>query len=135
MTNPHPIAVIDGMLCRLSLRGNALAKHAPLATAVMEFHHGSDRIYVREHPYGLLPGVTNLYSVDSDFRLLWLAEWPASEPPCAKIVAETAAELVVESLTGSTLRFDVTDGRLLSCTAGAKPSAVASPEGQPANAR
>lgn len=123
MTKLPAIAVIDGSLCRLSRRGTVVAAHAPLATAVLEFHHGPMRLYVREHPYGLLPGVPNLYCLDGDFRLQWLAEWPLAEDLCGKIVSVTETVLVAESVSGATVELDAANGRLLRCT---RPMAVAS---------
>lgn len=124
VTTSHPaIAVIDGMLCRLTRSGSIAVAHQPLATAVLEFRHGPMRLYVREHPYGLLPGVPNLYCVDADFRLQWLAEWPLAEDPCGKIVDEVDDVLVVESVGGATVRLNAATGRLVHC---AQPMAVAS---------
>jgi hypothetical protein len=120
----HPaIAVIDGMLCRLSRTGSTVAAHAPLATAVLEFRHGPMRLYVREHPYGLLPGVPNLYCLGADFRLRWLAEWPLVDDPCGRIVDETGDTLTVESVRGVTVQLDAGTGRLRHCT---EPMAAAS---------
>lgn len=107
------LAVIDGTLCQLTREGLRAAGHAPLATAVVEFRHGSLRYYVREHPYGLLPGLPNLYCLDAGFRLLWLAEWPSAEDPCAAIVGEEGEALVAMSSAGATVRLDAATGRLL----------------------
>ncbi len=124
MTTTHPaIAVIDGSLCRLSRTGTIIATHAPLATAVLEFCPGAMRLFVREHPYGLLPGVPNLYSLDADFRLQWLAEWPLADDPCAKIVSVGDDVLVAESAAGISVELDATTGRLRRCV---PPMAVAS---------
>ncbi len=72
------------------------------------------RLYVREHPFGLLPGVPNLYCLNADFQLQWLAEWPLPDDPCAKIMDESDETLVVESANGVTIRLDATNGRVLS---------------------
>jgi hypothetical protein len=85
----QPIAVIDGTLCELTREGARAAAHAPLATAVVEFRRGPMCFFVREHPYGLLPGMPNLYCLDGDLRLQWLAEWPLIDDPCAAIAPET----------------------------------------------
>ena len=124
MTTSHPaIAVIDGTLCRLTRNGTIAAAHQPLATAVLEFRHGPMRLYVREHPYGLLPGVPNVYCLDGDFRLLWLAEWPLIDDPCAKIVDEQDGRLIVESMSGGRVQLDAGTGRFIEC---AHPMAAAS---------
>lgn len=122
-TPPPAIAVIDGMLCRLSRTARVVATHAPLATAVLEFRHGPMRLYVREHPYGLLPGVPNLYCLDANFRLLWLAEWPLPNDPCGRIVDESSEVLHVESVAGVAVKLDSGTGRVLACAA---PVAAAS---------
>ena len=101
------------MLCRLNRTGRVVATHPPLATAVLEFKHGPLRLYVREHPYGLLPGVSNLYCLDADFRLQWLAEWPLPEDLCGRIVEENDGALIVESVRGVVLRLDAATGRVL----------------------
>jgi hypothetical protein len=107
------LAVIDGTLCQLTRDGARAAGHTPLATAVVEFRHGSMRFYVREHPYGLLPGLPNLYSLDGAFRLQWMAEWPDPSDPCAAIVGEEGDTLVAESASGVIVRLEATTGRLM----------------------
>jgi hypothetical protein len=117
VTNPAPaFAVIDGKLCRLKRTGSVDAVHAPLATAVMEFRPGAMRLYVREHPYGLLPGVPNVYCVDLDFKQLWLAEWPYPDDLAAKLVDEVDGALVMETVHGAIVRLDTATGRVLGCT-------------------
>jgi hypothetical protein len=107
--------VIDGALCRLSRTGSVTSRHLPLATAVLEFRDGPMRYYVRENPYGLLPGVPNFYCVDAGFRLLWLAEWPLPQDPCNRIVDTSGDVLVVESVAGTTVHLEAATGRLLEC--------------------
>lgn len=108
------LAVIDGTLCQLTREGARAAGHAPLATAVVEFRHGTLRFYVREHPFGLLPGLPNLYCLDGGFRLQWMAEWPDPADPCGAIVGEEGDTLVAMSVAGATVRLDAHTGRLLS---------------------
>ena len=107
------LAVIDGTLCQLTRDGTRAGGHAPLATAVLEFRHGSLRYYVREHPHGLLPGLPNLYCLDGAFRLQWMAEWPDASDPCASIVGEEGQTLVAVAVSGSIVRLDANSGRLL----------------------
>jgi hypothetical protein len=107
------LAVIDGTLCQLSRDGARTVGHAPLATAIIEFRHGALRYFVREHPYGLLPGIPNLYCLDAGFRLQWMAEWPDYSDPCAGIVGEEGDALVVVSAAGLLVRLDSHTGRLL----------------------
>lgn len=111
--DPQALAVIDGTLCQLTRDGNRAGGHAPLATAVVEFRHGTLRYYVREHPFGLLPGLPNLYCLDAAFRLQWMAEWPDPADPCAAIVGEEGESLVALSQSGATVRLDASTGRLL----------------------
>jgi hypothetical protein len=106
------LAVIDGTLCRLTREGTRAAGHAPLATAVVEFRQGPLRFYVREHPYGLLPGLPNLYCLDAAFRMQWMAEWPDPTDPCAAIVGDEGDTLVAMSASGATVRLDASSGRL-----------------------
>lgn len=114
ITPIEALAVIDGALCQLARTGDRTLWHTPLATAVVEFRHGPLRTYVREHPFGLLPGFPNLYCLDGDQRLLWTAEWPATHDPCAVIVDEIDGELIVMSVSGAIVRLDAMTGRLLS---------------------
>ena len=124
MTTPPPaLAVIDGTLCLLTREGARARWHVPLATAVVEFRHGALRVFVREHPYGLLPGFPNFYCLDGDFRLQWMAEWPDPADPCARIVREDGESILTESVSGALVRFDTHTGRLLGVT---HPMAAAS---------
>jgi hypothetical protein len=107
------LAVIDGALCQLTREGSRAGGYVPLATAVLEFRHGSLRVYVREHPHGLLPGIPNLYCLDGALRLQWMAEWPDPADPCARILREDGETLLVESASGALVRLDAFSGRLL----------------------
>ena len=113
-TRPTPLAVIEGALCRLTRQGSKSVGHRPLATAVVEFQQTPFRCYVREHTYGLLPGIPNLYALDGAFRLQWMAEWPDLNDPCAQIVGERDGILETISQNGLTVRFDAFTGRLIS---------------------
>lgn len=112
-TLPSALAVIDGTLFRLTRKGAPAGFLAPLATAVLEFHRGPMCVYVREHPFGLLPGIPNLYCVDAALRLQWMAEWPDPADPCTRIVEVSGAQLVAESAAGAIVRIDAHNGRLL----------------------
>ena len=107
------LAVIDGTLCQLTREGARASGHSPLATAVLEFRHGSMRYYVREHPHGLLPGLPNLYCLDGAFRLQWMAEWPEATDPCAAIVGEDGDVLVTIAASGAIVRLQASSGRLM----------------------
>ncbi len=114
VTYPNPaLAVIDGTLCQLTRTGQRATGHFPLATAVVEFRHGPLCVYVREHPYGLLPGIPNLYCLDADFRLQWLAEWPEQVGPCTEILHEESGILVAHSASGAIVRLNAHTGRLV----------------------
>lgn len=114
MNNATPaLAVIDGVLCQLTRTGARAGGHAPLATAVVEFRPGPLCYYVREHPFGLLPGLPNLYCLDGALRLQWLAEWPESAGPCTSIRGENGGELVALAASGAVVRLDAGTGRLL----------------------
>jgi hypothetical protein len=112
-TLPPALALIDGTLFRLTRKGTTAGFLAPLATAVVEFRRGPLCIYVREHPYGLLPGIPNLYCVDAALRLQWMAEWPDASDPCARILETGVDTLVAEAVSGTIVRLDARNGRLL----------------------
>ena len=115
-TLPHALAVIDGALCQLGRFGGRAVWHAPIATAVVEFRRGPLCTYVREHPYGLLPGFPNLYCLDGAHRLQWMAEWPDADDPCAGIIDETDGVLVAVSGGGAIVRLEAATGRLVGFT-------------------
>ena len=116
ITPAHALAVIDGSLCQLARSGGRAVWHAPLASAVVEFRRGPLCTYVREHPYGLLPGLPNLYCLDGAHRLRWMAEWPDANDPCAGIVDEKNGVLETVSMLGAIVRLDAASGRLIDCT-------------------
>jgi hypothetical protein len=107
------LAVIDGTLCQLTRDGARAGGHSPLATAVLEFQHGSLRYYVREHPHGLLPGLPNLYCLDGAFRLQWMAEWPEPADSCTAILGEEGSVVVAQAASGTIVRLDANTGRLI----------------------
>lgn len=112
-TPSQPTAVIDGSLCQLTREGTHAAAHAPLATAVVEFCRGERCYYVREHPHGLLPGIPNLYCLDRELRLQWLAEWPLADDPCSALIDLDGEVLTVASTRGARVRVEAATGRLL----------------------
>lgn len=112
-TPPPALAVIDGTLCQLTREGARAGGHPPLATAVLEFRHGPFRYYVREHPFGLLPGLPNLYCLDAAFRLQWMAEWPDPSDPCVAIGSEEDNILSAVAASGAVIRLEAHSGRLL----------------------
>jgi hypothetical protein len=112
-SNASALAVIDGTLCQLTREGARSGGHLPLASAVLEFRHGSLRYYVREHPHGLLPGLPNLYCLDAGFRLQWMAEWPEAADLCTAILGEEGDTVVAQSASGMIIRLDASTGRLL----------------------
>ena len=67
-------ALIDGVLCKLNRKCAVVRRHAPMGLLVEEFLVHEDRILVRESGDGVLLGMTNLYCLDADLRLRWLAE-------------------------------------------------------------
>ena len=109
-------AVLQGSLCRVSPFGGRAVWHRPIASAVVEFRRGPFRTYVREHTYGLLPGLPNLYCLDGAHRLLWMAEWPDAFDPCAGIGDEADGVLRAVSAAGAIVRLDAANGRLLGVT-------------------
>jgi hypothetical protein len=97
----------------LSREGEPLVTRAPLATAIDEFQRGPLCVYVREHPFGLLPGISNLYCLDADLRLLWLAEWPAVCGPCTRILDTTPLVVTAESTSGMLIHLNAETGRAI----------------------
>jgi hypothetical protein len=112
-TPPPALAVLDGTLCLLTREGARARGHTPLASAVVEFHHGPMCYYVREHPFGLLPGLPNLYCLDRSLRLLWMADWPNPADPCASIAGTEDGTLLAVSTYGTLVRLCAHTGRLL----------------------
>jgi hypothetical protein len=105
--------VIDGALCQFTPLGERTGWHTPLATAVVEFRRRPLRVYVREHPFGLLPGISNLYCLDGALRLQWMAEWPDAEGSCVRILDDDARTLTAEAASGARVRLEANSGRLL----------------------
>jgi len=120
-TLPHASAIIDGMLCQLDRHGARSDACAPLGSAIVEFQQTPFCIYVREHPFGLLPGLANLYCLDGALCLRWMAAWPGELGHCTAILDEKENELVVQSASGSLVRLDRFDGKLV----GVSPSVSA----------
>lgn len=114
MSSPkHASAIIDGTLCQIDRTGIRSRLHQPLGSAVVEFKQGPLCYFVREHPYGLLPGLPNLYCLGADLTLRWLAAWPDLNDLCAGIVAVEGEVLLVRTASGAEVRLDTTDGHVL----------------------
>lgn len=114
MTTPNStLAVIDGALCLLTRQGAKSRRHAPLATAVVEFRQSPFRTLVREHPFGLLPGIPNLYCLDGAFRLQWVSEWTDAADPFVALLDENATTFRAQTSSGKVVTFDLNTGRLI----------------------
>ena len=122
LTNPRASAIIDGTLCQINRFGTRFVACAPLGSAMVEFRRGPLQFYVREHPFGLLPGMANLYCLDADLRLRWMADWPYADDHCAEIIGEEGNVLIARSMAGKVVGLDVFNGRLIGCE---QPEAVA----------
>ena len=112
---PPASAIIDGTLCQIDLLGARSVACAPLGSALVEFRQGPLQFYVREHPFGLLPGMANLYCLDANLRLRWMAEWPYADDYCAEIISDEGHVLVTRSASGKLVGLDAFNGRLLGC--------------------
>ena len=123
LTNPPASAIIDGTLCQIDRLGTRSVACAPLGSALVEFRQGPLQFYVREHPFGLLPGLANLYCLDANLRLRWMAEWPYPNDHCAEILGEEGNVLVARSASGKVVGLDAFDGCLIGCE---QPVAAAS---------
>jgi hypothetical protein len=114
VSSPAPAtAIIDGALCHLNRRGDCIVRHAPLATAIVQFVPGPMRYYVCERPDGILPGLPNLYCLDGGLRLAWLAEWPWRDDPCVTILGEDNDCVSAATRSGVVVRLDRDSGRLI----------------------
>jgi hypothetical protein len=116
-TPTNALAVIDGALCLLTRQGKKARAHTPLATAVVEFRQSPFRTLVREHPFGLLPGMPNLYCLDGAFRLQWLADWNESSDPFVALLGEDTTTLRAQTASGKVVTLDINTGRRLSVEA------------------
>jgi len=111
--NPCGLAIIEGALCRLNRKGRAVRRHRPLGTAVVEFAQATDdSILVREWGYGFLPGLANLYCLDAELNLRWLAELPAPGEFFETLGSITDLRLSATTQSGLTCQIDLNNGRV-----------------------
>lgn len=105
-------ALLNGALCKLNRRGTVTKRHKPLGTAVVEFVVVGERILVREQAEGCLLGMPNLYCLDSNLFIIWLAELPAAENAyaCIREIAEEQVRCL--STKGESLRLNLSDGKV-----------------------
>lgn len=106
-------AIIDGLLCKLSRRGTVLKKRAPMGSTIAEFMVAGQVLIVRETAEGFLPGMSNLYGVDDELKMLWLAEPPFSNDSYAGFIGLNEGVLNCRTKTGRESRVNPADGKLL----------------------
>lgn len=106
-------ALIDGCLCRLNRRGTVTKRHVPLGTAVAEFRVVGGHIYVREQADGFLMGMPNLYCLDLNLFITWLAELPAPDDAYDSIASADATHLTCRTVNGASCKVNPTDGKVL----------------------
>lgn len=105
-------AILDGKLCRLNRRGTVVRRHAPIGGRIEDFLVVQDRIVVREAPEDFLAGVSNLYCLDENFKLVWLAQQPKGNeaylgPPCIE-----GTHLFCPNTSGHRVKIKLLDGAL-----------------------
>jgi outer membrane protein assembly factor BamB len=121
----NSLAIIDGALCRMNRKGRAVVRHEPIGTAVVQFlAAGEGRLIVREHTFGILPGFSNLYCLDSALRLIWFADLPAETDLYAGPVMVESGMLVCASTAGVVCRLDPATGKILASEPAARPMAA-----------
>lgn len=103
-------ALIEGMLCRLNRKGSVVRRHLPMGLAVEEFLVHEDRIFVRESAEGVLLGMTNLYCLDTDLRMIWLAEAPGGDDAYAGPLELDGAALTSPTRSGRRLTLSLETG-------------------------
>lgn len=84
-----------------------------MGSRVAEFIAWKGILLVRESEEGFLTGMPNLYCMDEELKMLWLAELPSPEDAYAgelKIESET---LLCRSRLGRDCRLDLDTGHLL----------------------
>ena len=106
-------ALIDGALCKLNRRGGVLKRHTPLGSAVVEFRLHGDQLFVREEARGFLLGMPNLYCLDLNLFISWLAELPGPGDPFEAIEESDSLSLLCRTVGGITCRISTTDGKVL----------------------
>lgn len=104
-------ALINGSLCKLNRRGTVVKRHAPLGGAIMEFHVHGGHIYVREDAGGFLAGMPNLYCLDENLFITWLAELPSPLDPYATILEISEEVLSCRTQSGAQHQLSLCDGR------------------------
>jgi len=106
-------ALIEGALCKLNRRGGVTKRHLPLGSAVVEFRIHGDRLYVRESAEGFLFGMPNLYCLDLNLFISWLAELPTPDDPYDSIANADAHGLLCRTVSGLSCRVSAADGKVL----------------------
>jgi len=104
-------ALINGSLCKLNRRGTVVKRHAPLGGTIMEFHVQGGRLYVREDAGGFLAGMPNLYCLDENLFITWLAELPSPLDPFATILEIGDSVLHCRTQSGAQYQLSLANGR------------------------
>lgn len=104
-------ALIDGSLCKLNRRGTIVKRHAPLGGVVAEFHVHQGRLYVREDADGFLAGMPNLYCLDENLFITWLAEMPSALDPYAAILGFVETGVRCQTREGIQVCLSFSSGR------------------------
>ena len=103
-------ALIEGVLCKLNRKGSVVRRHSPMGLAVEEFLVHEDRILVRESADGVLLGMTNLYCLDTDLRLIWLADTPGGDDVYAGPLELSGTVLACPTRSGRRLTLSLDTG-------------------------
>lgn len=106
-------ALIDGFLCRLNRMGSVEKRRAPIGTVFSEFVVSGDFLYVLEDSRSFLTGMSNLYCLDAELNMLWLAEPPSPTDAYTGKITLEGGRLVCGSREGKSCLLDPLHGKLL----------------------
>lgn len=107
-------AIIDGNLCKLNRRGTVVRRHTPMGNGIAEFIVAEGRLFVRETDAGCLLGIPNLYCLDEDLKMAWLAELPEASDAFIGALLIEGSRLSCDSRAGRHCSLDITTGKLSS---------------------
>jgi hypothetical protein len=104
----------SGVLHTLTDEGAVLGVHQPIGSAIVQVLPSGCRLILREDYYSFPAGVSNVYCLDSQLRLLWNAELPSADDVYANPLVEDSQGLRCASWRGITCTLDPETGKIVS---------------------
>jgi hypothetical protein len=104
----------DKALCKVDVAtGRPISRRDAMGTKIVQMLRKDERVVIREDCYEFPTGRSNVYCLDHDLALIWVAELPMATDVYANPVIDKGETLECASWQGYTCQLDPESGKIV----------------------